>query len=83
MLGCGPKSKGCLHPGVKCGIQDQLAPSLTVPLTSLCRNVEQIQEFLLATCGAGCVAPQTGRQQDGQLAEMPDPDRLCLVSLFH
>lgn len=41
------------------------------------------QEFLLATCGAGCVRPQTGRQQDGQLAEMPDPDCLCLVSLVH
>lgn len=28
MLGCRPKSKGCLHLRVKCGTQEQLAPSL-------------------------------------------------------
>lgn len=39
MLGCRPESKGCLHLRVKCGTQEQLAPSLSVPLTLLCLNV--------------------------------------------
>lgn len=38
MLGCRPKSKCCLHLGVKCGMQEQLAPSVSATAL-LCLNV--------------------------------------------